>query len=141
MTEHIPIQEKEQVIPQGTILVVDDEPSIRDFMHMMLEHSGYSVVEAANGREAIGQIKQHYPAIHLVVTDIHMPQMDGIELIEHLQESYPEIKIIIITADPQFLEENGYDDTMPLLSKPFDPDTLLQSVRTVFESFVQTPID
>src|SRR5271157_3444435 len=77
-------------MPNGSkpqILVVDDEPSIRESLGMLLMSVGYDVAEAENGVSAVSQLSRTVP--DLMVTDLNMPQMSGIELISHVRSRYP----------------------------------------------------
>ena len=74
------------------ILVVDDEPSIRECLGMLLVAAGYDVAEAENGVTAVSQLNRMIP--DLIVTDLNMPQMSGIELISHVRSRYPSISIV-----------------------------------------------
>ena len=78
-----------------TILVVDDEPRIRDYVRMNLELERYRVIEASNGREAMDQLREHLP--DLVVLDVMMPEMDGFETLRHIRE-VSTVPVIILTV-------------------------------------------
>jgi PleD family two-component response regulator len=72
-----------------TVLVVDDEEAVRRLARRMLTWTGYQALEASHGREAIATIEQHAGAIHLVLTDIKMPGMNGRELGRHVEQRWP----------------------------------------------------
>jgi CheY-like chemotaxis protein len=108
----------------GTILVVDDDPGSRLLAQRVLEKSGYSVVDAGNGAEALDRLRAD-PAVALVVADLNMPVLDGLELIWEMREAprWSHIPVIVLTGETdELLEtkliEEGADD---YLSKPFDP--------------------
>jgi CheY-like chemotaxis protein len=81
------------------ILVVDDEPSIRETLGMLLISVGYDVAMAENGASAVSQLSSKVP--DLIVTDLNMPQMSGIELISHVRSRYPSISIVVMSGDYQ----------------------------------------
>ena len=81
------------------ILVVDDEPAVRESLGMLLESVGYDVAMAANGVNAIGEIRRTVP--DLIVTDLNMPEMTGIELISLVRRHYPAILIVAMSGDYQ----------------------------------------
>ncbi len=114
-----------------TILVVDDEPGVRRLCATALKRAGYSTCEAANGQEALGALDREEAPIGLVITDIRMPVMGGIELVQELRTRRPAIKIICISGFggdlPPHLEVN-------FLPKPFSRDDLLTLVRRVLEA-------
>jgi CheY-like chemotaxis protein len=83
-----------------TILLVEDDPHIRDSLHMTLEALNYRVLLAENGRKALQLYRQNAPQIDLVVTDVVMPQMGGEELLLILKEEYPAVKAVILTGYP-----------------------------------------
>ncbi len=85
--------------PKPQILVVDDEPSVRESVAMLLTSVGYDVVEAENGVSALSQLNRTVP--DLIVTDLNMPQMSGIELISHVRSRYPAISIVAMSGDYQ----------------------------------------
>jgi CheY-like chemotaxis protein len=89
-------------MPNGSkpqILVVDDEPSFRECLGMLLVSAGYDVVEAENGVNAVSQLTRTVP--DLIVTNLNMPQMSGIELIKHVRSRYPSISIVAMSGDYQ----------------------------------------
>jgi CheY-like chemotaxis protein len=111
----------------STILVVDDEPSIRFLVRITLENEGFEVVEAHHGAAALERIGTSRP--DLVVTDLMMPVMAGRELIERLRADpqTASIPIIVLSANGS-LEAGGADVA---LGKPFDPPSLLEAVQTL----------
>lgn len=96
------------------ILVVDDEPSVRESLGMLLLAAGYDVAEADSGVSALTQLNRTVP--DLIVTDLNMPQMSGVELISQVRRRYPPIPIVAMSG--------GYQgDTMPdgILADRFHP--------------------
>jgi len=89
-------------MPNGSkpqILVVDDEPIVRETLGMLLASAGYGVAMAENGVSAVSQLNRTVP--DLIVTDLNMPQMSGIELISHVRSRYPSISIVAMSGDYQ----------------------------------------
>lgn len=86
--------------PNRTVLVVEDEPDLREMMQLLLEGAGYSAFGAANGREALDFMRQRRPG--LVLLDLNMPVMDGWEFRRHQREDeqLSDIPVICVTADP-----------------------------------------
>src|SRR5215204_5482258 len=81
-----------------TVLVVDDEEAVRRLASRMLTWTGYQALEASHGREAIATIEQHAGAIHLVLTDIKMPGMNGRELGRHVEQRWPGKPILYMSG-------------------------------------------
>lgn len=81
------------------ILVVDDEAAVRESLGMLLESVGYDVAMAANGISAVSQIDRAVP--DLIVTDLNMPEMSGIELISHVRSRYPAMLVVAMSGDYQ----------------------------------------
>jgi len=109
---------------RGAVLLVDDDPGTRLFARRVLEKSGYPVVDASNGREALERLDGDEP-VALVVADLNMPELDGLELIWEMRDvdRWSHIPVIVLTGETdELLEakliEEGADD---YLSKPFDP--------------------
>ena len=82
--------------PAGTILVVDDEPEIRNFLRKLLTGVSYQVLEAENGKEAVRQTETS--KVDLVIMDLAMPEQEGIETIQALRRTLPQVKIIAISG-------------------------------------------
>jgi PAS domain S-box-containing protein len=119
----------------GTILLVEDEPMVRNIARKTLEMSGYKVLEAANGREALDIVEQEREAIDLVVTDVIMPQMGGRELAAHLTSLVPGTKILYMSGytDDALMHHGVLETDFAFLEKPFTPDTLSRRVRDLLE--------
>jgi CheY-like chemotaxis protein len=89
-------------MPNGSkaqILVVDDEPSIRESLGILLTSVGYDVAIAANGVSAVSHLDRRVPDV--IVTDLNMPEMSGMELISHIRSHYPSILIVAMSGDYQ----------------------------------------
>jgi len=121
-----------QASPRGgkTILVVDDEPRMIDFIRLNLEHEQHLVIEAHNGLEALDAIRKQLP--QLVLLDIMMPELDGFETLRLLRE-YSEIPVILLSArgeerDISYGLDLGADD---YITKPFSPRILLSRIKAV----------
>lgn len=113
-------------MPGKRILVVDDDPSTRFLLRLILESGGYEVTEAQNGIAALIRIKDTVPDV--LITDMMMPMMDGGALIEHLR-SQPQtagLPIMAVTANPQAPETRNADAA---LGKPFARSALLATVN------------
>ncbi|HET9955861.1 MAG TPA: response regulator [Polyangiaceae bacterium] len=126
---HVP--KPSTTLAQGeTILVVEDEPSVRRLTRRLLERGGYKVLEAADGLQALELASRSQP-LDLVLTDINMPRMDGIALSRRLRAADPHVKLLMMTGNPSFsLQELTRDlEDCPILSKPFDLERLLGAVR------------
>lgn len=114
------------------ILVIDDDDSMRSVLRMGLETAGHLVLEAANGTEGLRQIEAG--GVEVVVTDLLMPEMDGIEVIFNVRKKYPSLKVIAISGGGQ-LPPEGYlkiaqrGGARRILMKPFKLEELLQAVK------------
>jgi len=114
------------------ILVIDDEDSIRRMLRIVLEQSGHEVLEAGHGKEAL-RLQQISPA-DLVITDLLMPEQDGIEVIMALRLEAPQLKVIAMSGGGRFkqtelLRMAGPLGAIAILRKPFDLDAMLETVR------------
>lgn len=114
------------------ILVIDDDPHIRRLIVRIAEDAGHEVVEAGDGREGMRLFHVHKPA--LVITDILMPEKDGLETIYELRRYAPEVPIIAVCGGGQlflgFAEKFGADVT---ISKPFRPKELADAIGTLLK--------
>lgn len=117
-----------------TLLLVEDEEMVRNLARTILRSHGYTVLEARHGGEGLVLSEQHAGPIHLLVTDVVMPQMSGRQLVERLVPVRPEMKVLYLS---------GYTDTVvrqevlekeaAFLHKPFTPDALARKVRDVLD--------
>lgn len=115
-----------------TILLADDEEEIREDLALFLEYSGYQILQARNGKEAYQLYKEN--VFDLIITDIEMPKLNGLELVEKIRQEDQEVPILIIS---------GYSDKDKLLRaiklnlvdyiiKPFTRDIMLSTVENIF---------
>ena len=114
---------------QETILLVEDEPAVRQLFAQALIRAGYQVLEARNGQEAMKVYEQHGDTIDLLLTDMRMPFMGGAELAEHLRARRGTLKMICVSGYPS----SGTELTSDFLAKPFSRDDLLSKVREVLD--------
>ncbi len=115
-----------------TVLLAEDQPSIRNILREFLESEGYKVLEAQNGNDALEVAKHYTGSIDVLVTDVIMPQLRGIELAKRLSEIHPGICVILMSGySEDALVENRLlsERNMTLLQKPFDPEELAQKIR------------
>jgi PAS domain S-box-containing protein len=113
------------------VLVVDDDPSVREFLCFLLEQQGYEVTQAGTGREAIALVKAS--PVDLLVTDLVMPEIEGLETIQTLRKLQPELLIIAISGyqDGRFLTIASKLGSSATLAKPFSPREFLETVKSV----------
>lgn len=116
----------------ATILVVDDEPQVRQLASRALEREGYRVIQATDGLEALGLFTND-ARIDLLVTDVRMPHTDGIVLAAALRRRYPLIPVLFMSGYPRGTEPAPE----PFLAKPFELHVLCDSVRRLLESRAQ----
>jgi PAS domain S-box-containing protein len=123
---------KEQVAMLGheTIFVVEDEPLVRDAVVRILEKLGYKVFSAGNGLEAMSLAQEHSEQIHLLLTDVVMPQMSGIELSRKFRIIYPGIKVLLVSGYTDDMSVLSFlDKSQAFLQKPFTEDVLARKLR------------
>jgi two-component system, cell cycle sensor histidine kinase and response regulator CckA len=124
-------------LPQGmeTVLLVEDEPEVRWLVRDMLRHLGYTVLEARHGIEAQVQSIQHPGPIHLLITDVVMPQMSGRQIAERLTPEHPETKVLYMSGytDDAVVRHGVLAAHMAFLQKPFSPEALALKVREVLD--------
>jgi PAS domain S-box-containing protein len=118
-----------------TILLVEDEPSVRGLVHETLRLHGYTVLEARHGIEALMTGAKHQGPIHLLLTDVVMPQMSGPEVAEKIQIVRPGIKVLYMSGYPDhpLFEQGGISRDASFLAKPFTPNVLAKKVRAVLD--------
>ena len=115
-----------------TVLVVDDEEAVRHLASRMLTFTGYQTLEASHSREAIATLEQHAGAIHLILTDIKMPGMNGRELGRHVEQRWPGKPILYMSGFASEVFQGGLlGPSEPFLAKPFTQDDLALKVRAL----------
>ena len=115
-----------------TILVVDDDAWVRVLARDVLAADGYRVLEASDGQDAIRVASEHPGPIHLLLTDVVMPGMNGCELAVGLAALLPGMKVMFMSAyDRDFLVARGLNPTGPVITKPFTIEYLARRVRMV----------
>lgn len=116
------------------ILIVDDEPRFRFTLALILKHHGFQVLEADNGVEALRLLEEksrHAQRIDLMVTDIKMPGMDGLELIKVVKQSGNPLRILVMTGygDREALSRLQEMGVCDVIHKPFDGEQLVAAIR------------
>jgi two-component system, cell cycle sensor histidine kinase and response regulator CckA len=113
------------------ILVVDDEPDLLITLTEWLKSRGYSVIDAANGQEALARVSEHASFINLLITDVNMPQISGLELARRVRQEVPDLKVIFMSGYEPSQSLNrakliGSKDTT--IGKPFALDELEETI-------------
>jgi two-component system, cell cycle sensor histidine kinase and response regulator CckA len=114
-----------------TILLVEDEDEVRTVLHQILTGKGYRVFQASSGEEGLALARLSRGPIHLLLTDVTMPQMKGTELATRLCAERPQTRVIFMSG---YNEESLPADEIICLQKPFSPQTLAQAIRTVLDA-------
>jgi CheY-like chemotaxis protein len=138
--ERIEPAEREQApiaLPRGTetILVVEDEDSVRELTRRVLERQGYEVLAAGHPGEALRLCAEHTEPIHLLLTDIVMPGMHGCELAERLVPSRPETRVLYMSGYPNeaITRQEVMGAGEDFLQKPFTSDALVCTIREILD--------
>jgi DNA-binding NtrC family response regulator len=120
----------------GTVLVADDEPLIRSLVKNALERQGYRVLEARDGQEALGICERLGPSIDLLLTDIVMPVMDGIQLSERVSSILPNVRVLYMSGQCEIdvVQHHIRDKGFGFLRKPFALDVLAERIRKLVEA-------
>jgi PAS domain S-box-containing protein len=129
-----PAKKREEVSPRGseTVLLVEDAQSVRIVIRDYLESGGYIVLEAETSGQALEFAQKHQGPIHLLLTDVVMPGMGGVELAREIRSIRPDIKVLYMSGyAPGAAGSEGLEESTLFLQKPFTPEELLRSVRRV----------
>ena len=125
-------------VPGGieTVLVVEDDEMVRRLSCLVLKEKGYNVLEARHGGEALLTCERHLGPIHLMVTDVIMPQMGGRELAQRLAPLHPEMKVLYLSgyASNAIVHQGTLLPGVAFLQKPFAPGALTRKVREVLDA-------
>lgn len=118
-----------------SVLVVDDETAVRRFAVRVLQREGYEVLEAADGLEALEMLRAGKVTVDLIVSDIVMPRMNGVELMQAVTESDPEIPVVLMSGyATAALSELGIATPCSIVPKPFPAERLLAEVHRCVRS-------
>jgi CheY-like chemotaxis protein len=118
---------------QPVILVVEDDDAVRRFLDAVLAKRGYRILSAPNGYSAIEMFREHSAPIHLLVTDVGLPQVNGYELAQQLKLEHPETRTLYVSGylEGQLLERCKSDPDAHFLEKPFPPSRLNRLVHEI----------
>jgi two-component system, cell cycle sensor histidine kinase and response regulator CckA len=126
--------------PRKTLLVVDDEPLVRDVETQILRRQGYTVLEAESAAEAL-RVAAATQTIHLLITDLMMPDIDGLELAHRFRTVHPKTPVLMVSGSLPLIRNRADDlDHFALLPKPFQFHELLHKVRTLLDATATLPI-
>jgi two-component system, cell cycle sensor histidine kinase and response regulator CckA len=115
---------------RASILVVDDETAVRRFAARVLERDGFDVLEATDGAQALEMVRDREVPVEAVVSDIVMPRMNGVELMDALSTSHPDLPVILMSGyATAALSEMGIASPCSILPKPFPAERLLAEVH------------
>ena len=118
-----------------TVLVVEDEFAVRGLTVQILKKQGYTVLEASNGKDALSVAREFADKIHLIITDVVMPGMNGREVYEEIKKITPDIKVVFMSGYTAEVirRKNVIEKDVMFLSKPISPDGLLLKIRDVLQ--------
>ena len=115
-----------------TVLLADDEPTVRIVLERVLRLAGYRVIATENGAEASAQAEKHSGGIDVLISDVLMPGVNGVELAKHLQESRPDTKVLLISG--YFPDGLEFREGWRFLRKPFSPVVLTQALESLLQA-------
>lgn len=112
-------------------MIADDDEAVRNFLALVIEGAGYRVLTAGDGNQAIAQMRAH--PVDLVITDLYMPEKEGIETILDLKREHPQVKVVAISGavSEQLLNAAQHLGADRVLSKPIQPKQLVDTIRSL----------
>jgi two-component system cell cycle sensor histidine kinase/response regulator CckA len=136
--ELVPHEQPRNATPKGseTILFAEDEDAIRRVGKRILERAGYTVLPASNGAEALKLAEDFKGRIALLVTDMMMPQMNGLQLAAHLRQQRPDMRTLFLSGytDSTVVQQGPLNPSEHFLQKPFATETLVSKVREIIDA-------
>ena len=149
-TVYLPLNEGEITLPDGprngtatakragteTILLVEDNKQVRALTYAMLKREGYTVITAENGQDALIELDRHEKAVHLLLTDVVMPEMNGMELFAKANEKHPGLKVLFMSGytDNVIANYGGVVQGAAFIQKPFTAKVLSAKLRSVLDA-------
>lgn len=126
--------------PARTVLVVDDEAMVRDLETEVLRLQGYNVLAAGSAAEAL-RVAASTATIHLLITDLMMPEVDGLELTRRFRVMHPNIPVLMVSGSLPLLHAMSEPDLerFDFLAKPYQLNELIQKVRTLLDAPISLP--
>jgi DNA-binding NtrC family response regulator len=123
------------------VLVVDDDAMIRELETQILRVQGYTVLQAESAAEAL-RVAASTATIHLLITDLMMPEVDGLELTRRFRAVHPKTPVLMVSGSLPLLRVRSKPDSerFDFLPKPFQFEELLRKVRKLLDAFVPLPI-
>jgi len=126
--------------PTRTLLVVDDNPMLRDVEAQILRLQGYTVLEAENAAKAL-RLAREAAAIHLLITDFSMPEVNGLELTRQFRAVHPKTPVLMVSGSLPLIHHKAHGlDRFEILEKPFEIKELLHKVRRLLDIVSPLPI-
>lgn len=119
-----------------TILLAEDDTTVRELHRLILEGAGYRVIAASDGQEALDRFREHQTEVDMLVSDVIMPKIDGKRLYEEIRTSRPDMKVLLISGytNDIFVERGIMEDEYGFMAKPVVPSDLLRQVRQILDS-------
>jgi DNA-binding NtrC family response regulator len=119
-----------------TVLLAEDAGPLRTVARQILQRHGYTVLDALDGKSALEQAAAHSGPIHLLLTDVVMPDMSGRQLAQQIRERRPEMRVLFVSGytDDAIIRHGILEPGIAFMQKPFSPDALARKVREVLES-------
>ena len=114
---------------QKVILIAEDDSIVRSIAQIVLEAAGYFVLTANDGADALNISRQYPGTIHVLLSDVQMPNIDGLQLREQILFERPETRVLLMTAQLESSAEN-----IPIVRKPFSPGVLVERIRQLLHS-------
>jgi CheY-like chemotaxis protein len=132
--EAVSLSEPESWQAEGVVLVVDDQPGVRDLAQTILERVGLTVLTAGDGRQAVDVFNDHLHEIHAVLLDLNMPGMDGAEVFWHMTQLVPGIRVVLCSGYNEQEVTTKLHGLQPavFLRKPYHPSDLLNRMRVIW---------
>jgi DNA-binding NtrC family response regulator len=118
-----------------TLLIVENESAIRNLLQVALRRNGYTVLAAESGREALDLVRNHAGAIHLLITDVVMPDMDGPELVKYISTIRPDTPALFMSGymDDTLGDRGILSTNANFIQKPFSPKAIAKKVRDILD--------